>query len=152
VRKINRKKNLVLGLTLLIAGIATLTAVGVARADTTNTAASWVANLATKLNLPQSQVQTAVDQIRSEQEQARQEQQSTRLDQAVTDGVITQEQKDKLVAKMQEEQATRQKNRSEMQTWMSDNGIDASKLREYMGGPHSGQGSRGFGPRPELND
>lgn len=142
---------------MLAVGAAALTATQVARANTTTTATSWVASLAQKLNLSESQVQTAVDELRSSERQARQAQKSAQLDQAVTDGVITQEQKDKLVAKMQEEQATRQKNRSEMQTWMSDNGIDASKLREYMGGPHGGHGGPGgpgfgFGPGPELGD
>lgn len=97
--------------------------------------------LSEKLGLEESQVSTALDSIREEHQAERQQQISRNLDQAVTDGAITTEQKDALQKKQTEIQQDRQQKRAEMQQWMEDNGIDQTKLRQYLG---KGMGNGGM--------
>ncbi|MFH1896024.1 MAG: hypothetical protein ABH814_00925 [bacterium] len=70
------------------------------------------------------------------QTQARQHQEE-RLQEAVTAGVITNEQADALQAKREEmrtqHEQERQAHKQEMQTWAEQNGIDLNALHEYMG-------------------
>lgn len=94
--------------------------------------------IAQKFNVPKDQVQTTFDEARTERQQARQTEQDAKLDQAVKDNVVTQEQRDQLVAKRNETRAARQQNKTEMEQWFKDNGIDQSKLAPYLGGNHKG--------------
>lgn len=96
--------------------------------------------LATKLNVSSEQVSTAMDQIRTEHQAQRKAEVSTKLDQAVTDGVINAEQKQKILDKMAENQANRGEGkgqrgqrREEMDQWFKDNGIDSAKIHNYIG-------------------
>ena len=98
-------------------------------------------SLSEKLGVDESQVSTALDSIREEHRAERQQQISSNLDQAVADGAITAEQKDALQKKQTEMQQDRQQKRAEMQQWMEDNGIDQTKLRQYLG---KGMGSGGM--------
>ena len=104
--------------------------------------------LATKLNIGTDQVSAAMDQIRTEHQVERKAEVSTKLDQAVTDGVITAEQKQKIEDKLADNQANRGnaqgqkgKNREVMEQWYKDNGIDFEKIHDYIGfgghGPRS---------------
>jgi len=52
-------------------GVIALSTLKVARANSPVATTNWVAGLAQKLNLPQSQLQTAIDELRNEQRQAR---------------------------------------------------------------------------------
>lgn len=112
-------------------------------------------DLAAKLNVDESKVTEAMDQIhverRAERQAERKAEISTKLDQAVTDGAITAEQKQKILDKMAENQAAntegqnRGKNREAMEQWFTDNGIDFDKVHDYIGfGPGNGEG-RGMG-------
>lgn len=85
------------------------------------------------------------DEVKSffdEQKQERMDQMWTHkeegLNQAVADGVITEEQKDALLAKYQEmweeRKQEREQHREEMDAWFEEQGIDRETLREYMGG------------------
>lgn len=96
--------------------------------------------LAAKLNVSTDQVSTAMEQIRTEHQSARKAEVSTKLDQAVTDGVINAEQKQKILDKMAENQANRGemrgqkgRNREVMEQWYKDNGIDFEKIHDYIG-------------------
>jgi outer membrane murein-binding lipoprotein Lpp len=112
--------------------------------DATDHRAEQVQALAQKLGVDQSKVQTAMDEIRAERQKARQEEISTKLDQAVKDGVITVEQKQKIVDKFAEVKEKRGEKRSELQQWFKDNGIDSGKIHSYIGfGDGSGKGGRG---------
>ncbi len=112
-----------------------------AQAASTNSD-TLIDKIAQKFNVPKDQVQATFDEVRTERQQVRKAEQDAKLEQAVKDGVITQEQRDKLVAKRDEMRASRKQNREEMDQWFKDNGIDHSKLIPYMGG---GQGGRGHG-------
>jgi len=103
--------------------------------------------LATKLNVSQDKVTTALEEIKTAHQAERQAEVTTNLDKAVTDGAITAEQKQKLLDKMaenqkerQEARAERKQNRDEMEQWLKDNGIDSEKLHSYIG---FGQGQGG---------
>ncbi len=115
--------------------------------------AAVVSTLSEKLGVPEDKVTAAFDSIESERQATRVAEQKTQLDKAVSAGVITQEQEDKLVAKHAELQAAREKERTELEQWYTDNGIDQSKLSEYTGrgGMGMGQGmGRGMGGQGHM--
>lgn len=89
--------------------------------------------LASKLNVTTDQVQTAMDQVRDEHQAARQKESETKLDQAVKDGVLTADQKQKLLDKRTQLKAERAQRQKEMEQWYKDNGVDATKLGAYLG-------------------
>lgn len=99
--------------------------------------------LAQKLGVDQSKVDSAMSEIRSERQKERQEQVSSKLDQAVKDGVITAEQKRKILDKQSELTGQRGQKRTEMQQWYKDNGIDFDKVHSYIGFDGNGQGRGG---------
>ena len=112
-----------------------------------------ISRLAEKFNLNEDEVQAVFDAVREEhgvqmQEQM-QQQREERLNQAVADGVITQEQMDALLAKWQEmheeRNAERQQHRTEMDAWFESQGIDHEALMEYGGfGGRRGMGGLGY--------
>ncbi len=114
----------------------------VSAADTSATNQSTLAdNLSQKLGVDKDKVQAALDDTRKEHQEARKAEVSANLDQAVKDGVITADQKQKFLDRQAQMQGQRQKNRGENQQWAQDNGIDMSKLRSYLGndgGRHKG--------------
>lgn len=101
--------------------------------------------LAEKLNLNESQVSEAMEQIHSERQAEMKERISQKLDEAISDGVITAEQKEKILARQTEMEQKRERERQEMQAWEEENGIDMSKLKDYGIGGKGGFGG-GFGP------
>jgi hypothetical protein len=103
-----------------------------------------VSTLSEKLGVSEDKVTAAFDSIQSERQTARVAERKTELDKAVTAGVITQEQEDKLIAKHAELQANREKERSDMEQWYKDNSIDQTKLSEYTGRGGMGMG-KGMG-------
>lgn len=158
---------------LLIAGaVASIGAAGLGgsalAASNTDSADgdSLVTKLAQKFNLKQEDVQAVFDEHRSTREAERQAQVEEALNQAVTDGKLTTEQKNKLLAKQKELQARgeaehetwadkteeerqtameakreeMQTKRAELEKWASDNGIPTEYLRYVFGG-HRGFGS-----------
>ena len=96
--------------------------------------------LSEKLGIEQSTVSTALDSIRSERQAERQQEISESLDKAVSDGVITAEQKQAWLDKQSELEKRREQERAEMQQWLTDNGIDESKLQSYLGKGMGGMG------------
>jgi hypothetical protein len=145
-------KNKKVILPTIVVGLALATTgafVGVTRAANGNGNGddNLSSQLAKKLNLDQAEVQTAVDQVREENQATkqaeRQQQLSENLDQAVKDGVITADQKQLLLDKQTAIQAEMEKQRSELEQWYSDNGIDQEKLNDYDIGFGSGPGGHG---------
>lgn len=101
--------------------------------------------LAQKLSLSEDKVSTALDEIQTERQTERKAEISTKLDKAVADRVITAEQKQKILEKMDEMQQKRKAEREEMKKWQEENKIDWEKLQDY--GLGMGGGSKGrFGP------
>lgn len=84
-------------------------------------------------------VVSVFEQARQEHQQQRQARLEENLNKAVSDGVITEVQKQALIQKHEEVKTQRGQAREEMHTWMEQNGVDPLKLREY------GLGMGGFG-------
>ncbi len=142
----------VVALTLIAGGLFTWKASGAFAATNgngTNNRDNMAEEIASKLNVNKDQVTTALDQIQTDHQKEREAQVSASLDKAVSDGVITTDQKQKILDKQAEERTQVQNHRTEMQQWFSDNGIDSSKIHSYigygsgMGGGHGRMGDLG---------
>jgi flagellar biosynthesis GTPase FlhF len=148
-RIIMKNKKVITIAAMTVLALAGATWLGVTKADAANTNGNGSQNtlverVASKFNLSKDDVQAVADEVHTERQQARRAEQDSKLDKTVTDGAITQAQKDALVAKRNELRAKSTQNREEMQKWMDDNGIDHTKIQSYMGGNGKGQG-RGMG-------
>jgi hypothetical protein len=95
--------------------------------------------LSEKLGLNQDEVKTAMEEIRTERQAEAKQQFETNLTQAVTDGKITQEQKEYILGKHNEianQQQVVSNLRQELRTWAEQNNIDLP----LMGGMGKGRG------------
>jgi flagellar biosynthesis GTPase FlhF len=103
-----------------------------------------VEDMVEKFNLNEEEVKTYFDEQRQEHQQQMQQHKEERLNQAVEDGVISEEQKqalqDKWQEMWQERQSEREQQREEMEAWFEEQGIDQDALMQY-----GGFGGRGFG-------
>jgi hypothetical protein len=129
--------------TLGLAGITTVGAVGVkvVRADDNSFYPPIVSVLAEKFNLNEADVKTVFDEERQEKVQLRLQDREEKFDQAVADGVITEEQKQAIIKHQQEMLNEREQHRYEMDAWFEEQGIDHDALMQYQGfgggfGPH----------------
>ncbi len=93
--------------------------------------------IATKFNLNKSEVEAVFDTYKSEKMAERQADEAARLQSLVDKGTITADQKATIEAKQAELQTTRESERTALEKWATDNGIDVKYL---MGG----------GPRKNL--
>ncbi len=129
----------------------------------TNPVSSLVTAISQKFNLKQSDVQQVFDQQRQQMDTQRQQAEKDRLTQAVKDGKLTQDQADKISAKMIELQAQREANKNafegktlaerqaliktemdSLKQWATDNKIPTEFLP--LGGPKMGhRGGPGMG-------
>lgn len=109
------------------------------RAADTDTKLPIIELLAEKFGLNQDEVAQVFNQERQQQRERMQVDREDHLEQAVTDGVITKDQR-QLILQHQEEMAQqREKHRQQQQQWAEDNGIDMDGLRSYsLGGQHKG--------------
>lgn len=150
--------------TVGLAGLATATIAGAETSSTSsdNPMSSLVDKIASTFNLDKSKVQAVFDANRTEQEAKRDEERATKLQSYVDDGTITAAQKTAIEAKLKELKAEREANkdsmkdltederkakmdanRSALQTWATEQGLDLSKLQGIFFGGHGG------GPRGE---
>lgn len=130
---------LVLG---LILGGAAIYKTGIASARYGQGNENMSTELAQKLNVSEDQVSGAMEQIRTEIQAERRTEVSSNLDKAVTDGVITAEQKQKIL----DEEAKIRQQREDHLKWRTDSGIDWTKLKSYnvgMGMMGEGRGHMG---------
>lgn len=122
-----------LALGLILGGGAVL---GIKYASAGFSGGQMAQDLAKKLNVSEDQVSTAMDEIRSEKQTEMKEEQSANLDKAVSDGVITAEQKQSILS----EQAKMEQQQKDHQSWRENSGIDWEKLKDY----HVGIGMMGM--------
>ncbi len=134
-------------------------------ASSTNGQSTLIDQLVTKFHLNKYEVQKVFDENRAGRQAKRKLKMKARLDQAVKDGKITQDQENKLIAKLKELNSQRQadraalkaktqaerrtaidKERADFRQWLSDNNIPED-LVGPMGMGHGGPG----GPPPENN-
>jgi hypothetical protein len=121
---------------------------GTILADNNNSHDTLISKISQTFNLNESDVEAVFQSVRDERQVEMKKQQEERLNDAVNDGVITEEQKNTMLTKMQEHQAQKGQNREEMQKWFEEQGIDQTKLRNYLG--DQGRGGREMGPGPRI--
>jgi hypothetical protein len=126
------RKGLLAALTVATIGAGVVGASTVAAAQATTASespmSSLVSAIATKFNLNPSEVQQVFDEHRTEMKAERQQAMADRVAAAVTKGTITQEQADKITARMQEMKGfmdtlrdkTPEERRAAMKTQMTD--------------------------------
>lgn len=143
-------------ITLALAAIALLGAVGygvtvaVAQAED-GESHPMIQMLAEKFGLDEDEVKEAFDEVKAEHFAQMQESKEDKLNQAVDDGVITEEQRQALLEKHQnmweEKKQERDEHRGEMDAWFEEQGINHEELMEYMGGfgKHGGLHNWGMG-------
>lgn len=131
-----------------------------------NPMASLVQKIADKFGLNKDDVQAVFDQSREEMQAARQAEYESKLSQLVSDGKLTEAQKQLILSKHAQMQANRETDRTtmkemtaterkaameakrtELETWASQNGIDLQYLMFGQGKGFGGRGMDGFGAR-----
>lgn len=151
-----KKKYFIFILSIALIGMGIFNS-GVMAKELPDSKASLVDRIAAKFNLNQTEVEEVFDEFYDERQADRETEIQIRLDQLVTNGKISPAQKDLIVAKRAELEATRQDHREEMvnmtseeraelmkthhdelETWANANQIDLSYL--MMGGMR-GQGN-----------
>ena len=155
------KKKHKLAIALAIATAVAVTGIGLSQAqaeDSTKT--NLVDKLASRFNLNKDEVQKVFDENRAEVRAQKEQGYLDRLNQAVTDGKLTTQQKDLLVAKHTELQTymtslqgktaaerrtAMDAKRVELEKWATDNNIPRDYL--MMMGDHEGRGPEGRGMR-----
>lgn len=161
----NKKQMLsVAAVTVLGAGILTASTAFAQNASTAeNPTNSLVQKIADKFNLNKDEVQAVFDESYKERHSVMQAAYEKQLTQYVTDGKLTEEQKQLILKKHSEIQAEREANkysmqnlseeerraqneskRAELEAWAKDNGIDLQYLKPKFGKGH-GMGRHGFG-------
>ena len=145
------KKIIITALTIAVLGTGVLGVSAVKAVENTNWHQSLIAKLAAKFNVSQSEMQSVFDENRTAQQTEMTQNLTERLSQAVTDGKITESQKQAILdyqAKVQqqrtedmnawqsmtpeERKAAMEKRRTEMEQWAKDNNLDLSILRQYV--------------------
>ena len=147
---------------MIAAAVTTLGAVGALGMQTvnaatdpsTNPASGLVQKIADKFNLNQADVQSVFDAQRTEMEAARQQEMKDELAAAVSAGKLTQDQADKVTAKLAELKANRDSlkdktpqerrdaikaARDALQQWATDNNIPSEYLKFGGHGNHDGE-------------
>lgn len=145
--------------TVLRLGVSGATSAFAQTTTQQNHMTSLVQKIASKFGLKEADVQSVFDEDHKALQAERQAQYETRLTQLVTDGKITEDQKKLLLAKHAELQSTREANRGSMQNmtneqrktkrdeertaleaWAKQNGIDMQYLMLGRGMGHGGWG------------
>ena len=154
---------------LLVTAIGLLALVGIGTAgaisaEESNSYPSIVQKLVERFNLNAGEVEEVFDEFRGERHQEMQVRFEERLDEAVNGGDLTEEQKQAMLAKLQEFQQEREANReafqnmtreerqeasqakrAELEAWAEENGIEMENLFLGPMGPKGGhQGWGGF--------
>ncbi len=119
-----------------------LTWAGMSRVSAqTSPAQTIIERIAAKFGLKQADVQSVFDVQRDERQAEMQKRFEANLTQAVKDGKITEAQKNAVLAKHQEMQQEREKERTDWQSWLKANNLENTDLGFGFGG--KGMGMRG---------
>lgn len=137
-------------------------------AEGQNPMTSLATKIADKFGLKKEDVQAVFDAERQERQKEMETRYEDELSQAVKDGKLTENQKSLIIAKQKELNSNRQttmenmknktgderkaamkKERTDLETWAKENGIDIKYMRGGFGMSHKGPG--GPGPNGENN-
>ena len=137
------KKSKLIGLSTMAVTLGIVGLGSFASAQTSTSNSSIVDKIATKFGLNKTEVQAVFDAEKSEKQGERRAEAGARLQQLVTDGKITAEQKTKIEAKQAELKTKRQEAKTALDTWATENGIDAKYLIGFGKGGHGRGGPMG---------
>jgi len=132
---------LILGTVISLATYGVTTSIGANEGGYSNPV---ISRLAEQFSLEEDEVEAVFDAVHDEHQQEMKAAREERLNEAVEDGVITETQKNALIAKWDEMQEKHEQERQEMQNWFEEQGIDPVKLAPYGGFGHHG-GFKGMG-------
>ncbi|KKS17613.1 MAG: hypothetical protein UU77_C0018G0024 [candidate division WWE3 bacterium GW2011_GWC1_41_7] len=153
-----KQKVIMTALVLSVVGLTGYAMLNNAYAVTADKYSPLVQRLAEHFNLNENEVDEVIAEVREERHQEMMSTYSEKLDEVVEEGKLTAEQKDKILAKIEEmkdehlgftgltQEERRQKmeeHRAELEQWAEENGIDESYLFGYMGGFRHGMGGKG---------
>ncbi len=132
-----------------------------AYADNSDKYPPIIQKLVERFGLNEDEVKAVFDEAREEQHQQMQNRFEERLNQAVSEGEITEEQKQAILAKREEMQANREEfkdlspeerrekmeaHQEEMKKWAEENGLELDSCPMFLGeGPRGGFGPKRFG-------
>jgi len=122
---------------LVVLGVVAANAV---KADSFDSSSPIIQRLVERFGLNENEVVSTFEEVRSERKETLQQSKEEKLNQAVTDGVITEEQKQTLQGRWEEKKAEHQQKKEESESWYEEQGIDTEALRTY-----GGFGMKGFG-------
>jgi len=157
------KKSLIVpAIILIIGGGGSFAATRIEAQTTIAPETTLVQRLVQKFNLDESEVQAVFDEEMADHHAQMQTRMEQRIDKLVTDGKITQEQKQKILDKLEEmhdqmpvdenefenmtpeqRQSEMQKRKTELEAWAKENGIEVSYLRPNERGGRGGRGMMG---------
>ena len=133
------KKAIIPSMTLAALILVGVVGSGIVQAQNVGNNLPIVQQLAETFGLQEDEVEAVFEAVRDERQDQMQKERGERLDEAVANGVITEEQKQAIIAHQEqvrgERQEKMQQQRGEMDSWFEENGIDHEALQEYMGGP-----------------
>ncbi|MBU1130383.1 hypothetical protein KKE45_03650 [Patescibacteria group bacterium] len=131
----NTKKIAITTLVLAILVSITIFGVKAVNAEDNSTYPPLIQKLIDRFNLNGDEVKQVFDEHRQERHQQMKVRFEERLDQAVSEGKITQEQKEAFLAKKDEFMANcngdKKQHQEEMRTWTEENGIDLELFRAF---------------------
>src|SRR3990167_5847640 len=104
-----------------------------AQSNESGTLPTLIERIIEKFGLKKDDVQKVVDEFRTEKQAEMKKLQEERLNEAVTNGTITEEQKQLILKKHEEMQAEHEKRQAEMKAWADENDID---LNQFFGFKH----------------
>jgi hypothetical protein len=105
----------------------------------------FVQRIAERFGLDENDVDEFMGEMHEQRRQDMEIAREERLNQAVTDGVITEEQRQALEVKWAEQFAEHEQHREEMQAWFEKQGIDHEALMQYGGLGPKRSSSHGMG-------
>src|SRR3990167_2517246 len=155
------KKSVLITGAVATIGLASLGGAALAATESGNSGDSLAQKIAQKFNLDEGKVKAVIQENREEHMQEHKQEAEDKLTQAVADGKITEEQKTKLLAKLEEMRKNSQENKgefkdmtkeqrheqmeakkTEMEQWLKDNGISEEVVESIMPMRHRGHGPR----------
>lgn len=107
------------------------TVVGATTANAQSNSDTLVERIASKFNLNENDVSAVFDEYRDEKHQQMEARMSEALQQKVDDGVITTNQKAAIEDKLASLEQQRESERTALQTWADENGIDMKYLMSH---------------------
>lgn len=160
------QRNLILAGSLVTIAVSTL-GVGAVSASQNSKKDDLVSKIASHFNLNKDEVQNVFDENRAEHQEERQAKREERLTSAVESGKLTEDQKTKILAKMEENRAffeslkdmspaerkaAQNKHKAEMEAWAKENGIDNKWAKPGRGERHHGPERGEHGPMTDSDD